>query len=56
MRLMRHPLFRDAHGTVVATVAVSGPSFRITPDRYDDIAAKVVAAAAQLSGDRKRHV
>ena len=41
---------RDAHGTVVATVAVSGPSFRITPDRYDDIAAKVVAAAAQLSG------
>ena len=41
---------RDSHGEVVATVAVSGPSFRITPERYDQIATQVVAAAAQLSG------
>lgn len=41
---------RDAHGEVVATVAVSGPAHRITPDRYQDIARQVMDAALKLSG------
>ena len=41
---------RDAHGEVVATVAVSGPAYRITPDRYNNIAQQVMDAALKLSG------
>jgi len=41
---------RDSHGDVIATVAVSGPAFRITPDRIDTIAEQVMQAAHQLSG------
>ncbi|MEI6404763.1 MAG: IclR family transcriptional regulator [Actinomycetes bacterium] len=40
----------DSHGDVIATVAVSGPAFRITPDRIDTIAEQVMQAAHQLSG------
>lgn len=41
---------RDSQGTVVAAVAVSGPAFRITEDRYDQIGKEVMAAARELSG------
>ena len=41
---------RDPYGEVVATLAVSGPAYRITPDRYEDIAQQVVEAARKLSG------
>lgn len=41
---------RDSHGEVVATVAVSGPAYRITPDRYENIAKQVMDAAMKLSG------
>jgi len=40
---------RNAHGDVVASMSVSGPSFRITAERVDDVAAKVAAAAAEVS-------
>lgn len=39
----------DDPADVVGTVSVAGPVARITPDRYDTIAAAVVATAGQLS-------
>ena len=40
---------RNAHGDVVASMSVSGPSFRLTPDRIDDVVALVTEAAAEVS-------
>ncbi len=39
----------DRPADAVGTVSVAGPVARITPDRYDGIAAAVAATAAQLS-------
>ncbi len=36
-------------GTVVAAVCVGGPSFRLSPERFEEVAAEVVAAAARIS-------
>jgi DNA-binding IclR family transcriptional regulator len=40
---------RDASGDVVASVSVSGPSYRLTADRLDDVGRLVVAAADDIS-------
>jgi DNA-binding IclR family transcriptional regulator len=40
---------RDAGGDVVAAVSVSGPSFRLRADAFDQIAPRVVSAASALS-------
>ena len=40
---------RNVHGDVVASMSVSGPTFRISPDRVDEIIAKVVEAAEEVS-------
>lgn len=46
---------RDAHGDVVASVSVSGPSFRFNEDRIAEIEVLVRAATAEISG-RLAHV
>lgn len=40
---------RDHHGVVVAALSVSGPVYRLTEDRAEQIAAEVVAAADEVS-------
>ena len=40
---------RDAEGRVIAAVSVSGPSFRLTRESFDDVASRVTAAADDLS-------
>ena len=40
---------RNAHGDVVASMSVSGPSFRLPPERVDAVVALVTAAAAEVS-------
>jgi len=40
---------RDAAGTVVAAVSISGPAYRVTADRIAALGALVVGAAAQIS-------
>ncbi len=40
---------RNLHEDVVASVSVSGPSFRLDPARIDDLVPTVVAAAAEIS-------
>ncbi|MDF1604573.1 IclR family transcriptional regulator [Nocardioides sp. YIM 152315] len=40
---------RNAHGDVVASMSVSGPSFRLGPARVDDVVPQLVAAAAEVS-------
>ena len=40
---------RNAHGDVVASMSVSGPTFRISGERVDDVVAKVVEAAEEVS-------
>ena len=40
---------RDAHGDVVASVSVSGPTFRMPAGDLDEVAGLVVDAAAQVS-------
>lgn len=42
---------RGHDGTVVAAVSVSGPSYRLTPDRIPAVAGAVVAAASEI-GER----
>lgn len=41
---------RDAHGDVIASVSVSGPSFRFDAARIDEIATLVRTAATEISG------
>jgi DNA-binding IclR family transcriptional regulator len=45
---------RDAHGEVVASVSVSGPSFRFGPHRIDEVLPLLRAATAEIS-DRIAH-
>jgi DNA-binding IclR family transcriptional regulator len=40
---------RDAAGTVIAAVSISGPAYRVTADRIAALGALVVGAAAQIS-------
>lgn len=40
---------RNAHGDVVASMSVSGPSFRLGEDRIDEVVAQTVEAAAEVS-------
>jgi len=40
---------RNSHGDVVASMSVSGPTFRITADRVDDVARQLVEAAEEVS-------
>jgi DNA-binding IclR family transcriptional regulator len=40
---------RNAHGDVVASMSVSGPTFRLGPDRVADVVDRLVAAAAEVS-------
>ncbi len=40
---------RNVHGDVVASMSVSGPTFRITEDRIDEVVAKLVEAADEVS-------
>jgi DNA-binding IclR family transcriptional regulator len=39
----------NAHGDVVASMSVSGPTFRLTADRIDAVVAKLVDAALEVS-------
>jgi IclR family transcriptional regulator, KDG regulon repressor len=41
----------DPMGNVLASIGISGPSVRVTPDRIEPLAAQVIAAARQLSAD-----
>ena len=40
---------RNVHGDVVASMSVSGPTFRITDDRIDEVVTKLVEAAHEVS-------
>lgn len=40
---------RNAHGDTVASMSVSGPTFRVSSDRVDEIVSAVVAAAEEVS-------
>ena len=40
---------RNAHGDVVASMSVSGPTFRLTADRVDGVVAALVEAALEVS-------
>ncbi|WP_370615525.1 IclR family transcriptional regulator [Mumia sp. Pv 4-285] len=40
---------RNAHGDVVASISVSGPSFRLTSERVEQALPQLVAAAAEVS-------
>ncbi|ORB29114.1 IclR family transcriptional regulator [Mycolicibacterium parafortuitum] len=48
----------DLHSQVVAALSVSGPSYRLSVDRFDEVAGQIVEAADQIStrlGWRGRH-
>ena len=38
---------RNAHGDVVASMSVSGPTFRLTPERLETVVQQLVEAAAR---------
>lgn len=40
---------RNAHGDVVASMSVSGPTFRLSEHRVDEVVAKLVEAALEVS-------
>ena len=40
---------RNAHGDVVASMSVSGPTFRLGAERVDDVVPQLVAAAGEVS-------
>ncbi|BBY76866.1 hypothetical protein MPRF_37650 [Mycolicibacterium parafortuitum] len=48
----------DRHSQVVAALSVSGPSYRLSVERFDEVAGQIVEAADQIStrlGWRGRH-
>lgn len=49
VRCVGAPVF-DHEGKVVASISASGPSFRITEDRVNELALEVIAAAQRISG------
>jgi len=48
MRCVAAPVF-NAHGEPVAGLSVSGPAFRLTPARAEEIGALVRAAADEVT-------
>ena len=40
---------RNAHGDVIASVSVSGPTFRLGQDRLDEVVPELTRAAAEIS-------
>lgn len=40
---------RDAQGELIAAVSVSGPAYRVTPDRVPEIGRQTIAAAERIS-------
>ena len=40
---------RSAHGEVVASMSISGPTFRLTPERLDEVLPLLVGAATEVS-------
>ncbi len=40
---------RNAHGDVIASMSVSGPTFRLSGDRLDQVIPLLVAAAREVS-------
>jgi DNA-binding IclR family transcriptional regulator len=40
---------RNAHGDVVASMSVSGSTFRLTPDRLETVVKQLVEAALEVS-------
>jgi len=40
---------RNAHGDIVASISVSGPTFRLTEERIDTVVEQCVEAAAEIS-------
>ena len=40
---------RNAHGDVVASMSVSGPTFRLTADRVEEVVPQLVEAALEVS-------
>lgn len=40
---------RNAHGDVIASMSVSGPTFRIDQERLDEIVDRLVSAADEVS-------
>jgi DNA-binding IclR family transcriptional regulator len=40
---------RDARGVVIAAVSISGPAYRVTERRCEELAAQAIAAAAAIS-------
>jgi len=40
---------RDASAKVIAALSVSGPAYRLSPDRFDEVAKKAIAAADAIS-------
>lgn len=39
----------DAHAQIVAALSISGPSYRLAVERFDDVAKRTIAAADQIS-------
>ncbi len=46
----------DGHGTFLAALCVSGPSYRVGVERFDDLATRCRAAAYRLTDSRQRHL
>ncbi|GAA3632361.1 IclR family transcriptional regulator [Kineosporia mesophila] len=40
---------RDGGGRVIAAVSASGPSFRLTPDRFEAVAGRLISGADEIS-------
>jgi DNA-binding IclR family transcriptional regulator len=40
---------RNAHGDVIASISVSGPTFRMPPERVEEVAGQVLEAAREVS-------
>ena len=40
---------RNAHGDVIASMSVSGPTFRLSEERVEDVVPQLVEAAAEVS-------
>ena len=49
LRLAGATTIRNAHGDVVASMSVSGPSFRLPEDRLTEVVRLVVSAAEEVS-------
>jgi IclR family acetate operon transcriptional repressor len=46
---MAAPVQRSMNHRVIGAVSIAGPTFRLTPERMEELAPLVLAAAAELS-------